>query len=160
MEQRQYRETDYFVNEKGEVFRKGNQLKPYRQSKGYLRIDVYFGGEKKATRVHRMVAEVFLPNPEGLSEINHKDGDKTNNKVDNLEWTTGSENMKHRSHTLGINIGDNAPNTKLTTEVVKLLRWMKDTGYPMNLTEMSKKLGVNTKYLSKVVNRRARIYVQ
>lgn len=70
---------------------------------GYLRVDLSRGGAKKLRGVHHLVAEAFLcARPDGL-EINHKDGDKTNNKVDNLEWVTSSANQLHRSRVLGRN---------------------------------------------------------
>lgn len=63
---------------------------------GYLVVTLRNdSGKRKTLRVHRLVAEVFIPNRFNKSEVNHKDGVKTNNKISNLEWTTHSENIKH-----------------------------------------------------------------
>ena len=53
------------------------------------------GKKRRSTRIHRLVAEAFLPNPDGLPQINHIDGNKQNNRLDNLEWCSASENVKH-----------------------------------------------------------------
>lgn len=52
-------------------------------------------GKQKNCRVNRLVAQAFIPNPAGLPEVNHKDGNKDNNSADNLEWSTRSANMRH-----------------------------------------------------------------
>jgi hypothetical protein len=62
-----------------------------KKEKAYLAVRI----DGKTMKVHRLVALHFLPNPKLLREVNHKDGDSHNNNVDNLEWTTRSENMKH-----------------------------------------------------------------
>ena len=62
---------------------------------GYWRLKLANGTTKKNKKIHRLVAEAFLPNPEGKRCINHIDGDKSNNCVDNLEWVTHKENMEH-----------------------------------------------------------------
>ena len=66
-----------------------------RDEKGYLRVRIYVDGVRKTVRVHRVVAETFIPNPYEKPEVNHKDGNKENNCDWNLEWTTERENTLH-----------------------------------------------------------------
>lgn len=64
---------------------------------GYLRVNFVLDGGKHVTlRVHRLVAEAFIPNPENKPEVNHKDYNRANNKVENLEWVTAKENAEHK----------------------------------------------------------------
>ena len=72
----------------------------YKQTinkKGYCQVCVSLGSrsKKKIFRIHKAVAETFISNPENKQEVNHKDGDKSNNNVSNLEWVTASENIQH-----------------------------------------------------------------
>ena len=62
---------------------------------GYLRVNLYKNGKQYNKKVHRLVTAAFIPNPEGKTEVNHIDGNKTNNRVENLEWVTHSENIQH-----------------------------------------------------------------
>lgn len=80
----------------------GRLLKPVLTPKGYTRVKIWYGPIYKTRMVHRIVAEAFIPRPDRKNQINHIDGDKTNNRVDNLEWCTQSENMRHRVDVLGI----------------------------------------------------------
>jgi len=73
--------------------------KPRKVYKGYLQIDLWKNHEYSAKRINRLVAQAFIPNPENKPEVNHIDGNKENNCVDNLEWVTGKENMQHAIRT-------------------------------------------------------------
>jgi hypothetical protein len=64
-------------------------------SKKYKRVCLVTNGKRKFHHVHRLVAETFIPNPLNLPQVNHKDGNKQNNHVENLEWCSASDNMKH-----------------------------------------------------------------
>lgn len=85
------------------VWRKEKFLKPRKNKstqKGYyLHVCLCNGGWQKNFKIHRLVAQAFIPNPLGKSEVNHKDGVKTNNVVTNLEWNTHTENCQHSCDT-------------------------------------------------------------
>lgn len=67
----------------------------------YLYVNLCKNNQVKYLSIHRLVAIAFILNPQNKAEVNHKDGNKKNNSVSNLEWTTRSENLKHRYRTLG-----------------------------------------------------------
>lgn len=81
---------------------KATVLKPKRGGNTeYLYLSLCKNNEVKYLSIHRLVAIAFIENPFNKSEVNHKDGNKKNNSVDNLEWMTRSENLKHRYQVLG-----------------------------------------------------------
>jgi len=74
---------------------KGKPIKLNEDKFGYFRFTVTKNNESKTLRIHRLVGELFIPNPSNLPCINHKDGVKSNNKESNLEWCTDSDNKLH-----------------------------------------------------------------
>ena len=70
-------------------------LKGVDNGRGYLILNLYRGGKGKTCRINRLVAQAFIENPQNLPEVNHKDEDRTNNRVDNLEWCTTQYNVEY-----------------------------------------------------------------
>lgn len=84
----------YEISNLGRVRRNGKILKPLKDS-GYLRAHLSKNGIAKKVLIHRLVAFAFIPNPNNYPEINHKDEDKTNNTVENLEWCSREYNINY-----------------------------------------------------------------
>ena len=108
----------------------GKILKPYL-TRGYLRVSLYNDSNRKCKLVHRVVAEAFLPNPDGKSDVNHINGCKTDASVCNLEWVSASENMFHaHSNRLRPKIntqGENNGFAKLTeAQVIEIKQLLAD----------------------------------
>lgn len=82
-------------------FRKGVVLSPDIAQNGYYRVTLASSGKKKQFYLHRLIAIHFMENPDNLPQINHKDGNKLNNSLDNLEWCTVQENTIH-AYKLGL----------------------------------------------------------
>lgn len=85
---------DYEISSWGRVFntKTGRYVRPETHDKGYLRVDLYNEDGRKHCKIHRLVAEAFIPNPDGKPHINHIDGNNQNNSISNLEWVTNKEN--------------------------------------------------------------------
>lgn len=92
----------YQVSDDGQVRRINNNSNRILKNKDgvYLNVSLCKDGKKKSHNVHRLVADAFLLRPVGTSEVNHKDGNKHNNKVENLEWVTQKENLIHATDQL------------------------------------------------------------
>jgi hypothetical protein len=87
-----------FVSDEGYIvseLRDHRVLKSGTDSKGYQRVRVTVNRQKCCLKVHREVAKAFVPNPENKPQVNHIDGDKSNNAASNLEWVTNKENARH-----------------------------------------------------------------
>lgn len=70
-------------------------LRPYKDTKGYLLVDLRYDGKRNTKKVHRLVAQAFIPNPDNLLQVNHKDENKQNNNIDNLEWCSNKYNSTY-----------------------------------------------------------------
>lgn len=98
----------YDISSDGQVtnVKSGRVLKPDPNRTGYLRVTLSKEGKVKRFFVHRLVAMNYIPNPNNYLEVNHKDGCKTNNHKDNLEWCTSSQNKRHAVGA-GLGVGSN-----------------------------------------------------
>ena len=88
----------YLITDDGKIFsvRQNKYMKLRKNNNGYFRTNLFFAdGKQRTVMVHRLVAEHFLPNPSGLETVNHKDLNKENNHVSNLEWLSRVDNTKH-----------------------------------------------------------------
>lgn len=108
---------------KGTTFIRHGQLLKSSENGGYRQVVVYRKGKPITIKVHRLVAMAFIDNPENRETVNHKDGNKANNYLDNLEWATRSEQAKHR-YVAGLdsNKGERHPQSKLTEKQVLEIR--------------------------------------
>jgi hypothetical protein len=95
---------NYAVSPFGDVvnLKTGKALYPRLNKDGYPCVSLYVNGKSRSSYVHRLVAKVFLPNPEGKPCVNHKDGVKANCKAANLEWVTHKENHEHAKNVLKV----------------------------------------------------------
>ncbi len=94
----------YSADEQGNIYSHRytttNILKPLERVHGYLGVIFSIDAVRKNIAIHRLIALTFIPNPENKQEVNHKNGIKTDNRAENLEWCTRSENLKHAYHEL------------------------------------------------------------
>lgn len=125
--------SNYEISKYGDVRNKqtGKILKQKLKKDNYLEVSISMGSRQnvKHCLVHRLVAEAFIPNPESKPQVNHKDGNTTNNQVTNLEWVTNQENITHSIIT-GLkpnDRGENSCNSKMTKEQVQ---WCRDVYKP------------------------------
>jgi len=131
----------YCVSDKGRIKRKGGRiLTASFNAQKYHHVSLSKNNEKKTQRVHRLVASAFIPNPENKLFVNHKDGNKINNRVDNLEWCTLQENFDHAVKNGLTARGVRQHSSKLTDEKVYEMRKLHKRG--ATATELSKIYGV------------------
>lgn len=90
-------EEQYLINNDGEVYSllSNKVLKPNYMTTGYLSVELFKNGKRKRCSIHRLVAEAFIDNPDNLPCVNHKDENKQNNNVENLEWCTYKYNSNY-----------------------------------------------------------------
>ena len=142
-------------------------LKPTPSHRGYLGICLYTYDKKtkkqrkKTFRLNRLIAELFVPNPENKPEVHHKDNDKTNNAADNLEWVTGEENRAY-AHKDGRYLkGEKNPTAKLTEDDVRWIRkHYKATDPVFGNEALSKRFKVSEVTITNIVTFRSWKHVQ
>lgn len=128
----------------------GRVLKASIDSGGYEMISLWRNNKGKWVRVHQLVARAFIDNPEGKRTINHINGDKTVNKVSNLEWATHSENNQH-AHNKGLmNVarGEDSPKSKLSNADVKTIRGFMAMG--LKNIDIANAYGIDDSQISRI----------
>ena len=143
------------VSDFGEVKSHGKIIKGEITSGGYCRVHISHKGVQYKFLVHRLVAEAFILNPKRLPEVNHIDGNKQNNSVDNLEWCTRSQNTSHAFKTGLRNYnGCKNPHSKLTQSDVETIRgiYVRGKHCENNSYGLAKRYNVSPKTIQNVVN--------
>lgn len=129
-------ENDYLVSNTGKVknIHNGNVLKNNPCKNGYLKVDLRY--EKKRTvLVHRLVAEAFLSNPNKYPQVNHKDENKHNNCVDNLEWCDAKYNVNYGENSKIRN--SRVMQCDMDGNVIKIFESIKEASRELNIIEQS-----------------------
>lgn len=151
-------EERYQVSNKGRIKsllgKKPRILSPSFINGGYLLVNLRYS---KGKLVHRLVAKAFIPNPENKSEVNHIDGDKTNNNVENLEWVTPKENTTHAflMNLVHRSEGEKSPRAKFTKQQILSIReeWIPNSK-EHSARALAKKYGVSSSTIERIVNRK------
>lgn len=149
--------SNYSIDKNGVVINKltGKILKHLIQTQGYKYIKIRVNGKPKNLLLHRLLAEAFLPNFDNKPYINHKDGNKVNNTLDNLEWCTSSENNFH-AYQMGFNYVSKQNIEVMQTLYSKQVEQLDSSGKLINrfssLTEATKQTGVSTGNISLCCN--------
>lgn len=116
---------DFKATKDGQIIgKRGSPMKGHIDHCGYREVVLSENGKSKNYLVHRLIATTFIPNPDNLPQINHKDGNKLNCSVDNLEWCTRSENLLH-AYANGLErkvFGEDHHAHKLTEEAVRYIK--------------------------------------
>ena len=132
----------------------GKIMKPYVTKFGYARVNLRIAHSRdyKSYFVHRLVASAFLENKDNLAEVNHKDCNRLNNKVDNLEWMSKEDNIRYSfTHGNASNKGLKNPNAKLDLNDIKAIRSLKATNRFYD-TQIAKLFRVSSSAINKIVN--------
>ena len=145
---KRYRDTDYHINELGEIFRYGRKLKPYLNNRGYTKVTISSHGVRIKKFVHRLVMEVYSPDYNEKLQVNHINGEKTDNRLQNLECVSPKINQRHSYDVLR-----KSRTIKLNSEEVDFIR----TNYQFRHKEfgqkpLSKKFNVSQNLIWKILN--------
>lgn len=152
---------EYYITDTGDVYSRNyaktgriKKLAVSRKYNGYLGVSL---GARIYKAVHRLVAEAFIPNPDNKSQVNHKNGDKTDNRVENLEWCSAKENIRHSYDvlhrpvsphpTLG-KFGNDNPLSKAVLQI-KNGRVVKEFG---GIAEAKRQTGISRSHISQCCN--------
>ena len=153
---KQFRDSNYYVTRDGRVTatKKVEYLKAQLDRGGYFKVLLYLNKKGFGFFIHRLVAELYVPNPNNYTCVNHIDGNKLNNSIENLEWCTMSQNTRHALNT-GLFVaarGENQHTHKLKERQVLRIRKLYETT-SITQKELAKKYKVNPSTISDIITR-------
>lgn len=133
----------YAVSNQGTVInlKTGHKIKPTLNYNGYVYVDLTGDGWRENKRYHRLLAELFIPNPDNLPQVNHIDGDKTNNDLGNLEWCDNSYNVRKENR-------PTSPKKEFTVDEIKKMRKDFDK---MPMSKLCKKYKTNYRIVKDIL---------
>ena len=146
---------NYEITQQGKVFNRfGKELEGETTKEGYKRITLYLNKERKRFLLHRLIAELFIDNPNNYPVVNHINGNKLDNRIENLEWITYKENTKHAlennlkipKSTKGCGQGKYTPVLQIDPETGQII-----TEYP-SMKQAAEQTGGSFQLISAVVN--------
>ena len=162
---KKFRDTDYYITEDGEVYSKKwstrnrndalIKMKPHIDANGYYRIGICIDEKQKYFKVHRLVAEVYIPNPDNLPIVEHRDDIKTNNHVSNLMWSTVADNNRNaiKNGLKNIPNGEKHHKSKLTEEQVKWIRQNYISRHPeFGCAALGRKFNVSSSLIGYIIH--------
>ena len=153
----------YIVNKNGKIFSLhiNKYLSTHKDKDGYELVCLYKNGVGKTHKVHRLIAEKFIKNPLNKKEVNHINGIKSDNRVENLQWCTAKENNKHARDT-GLILPmrpENCFTAKLNVLDVLIIRKMIKRG-KLNIRDIAKIFNVHNAQISRIKNRKTWKYAE
>jgi len=150
----------YCIGRYGSGKQTGRILKQSKSKKGYLMVSLSKDKIKFTTSAHRLVAIAFIPNLENKPQVNHINGIKGDNRIENLEWCTNSENQIHaiKNKLTNPNTGEKHHNSKLTNKQVLNARALHKIGFT-NLI-LAKDYGVSAPAMSKILRKESYINIK
>lgn len=136
----------YMISSDGNVkhIKHNKVLKTFKNNKGYMTVRIYNNKIAYTKRIHRLVAEAFIPNPENKSEIDHINTIKTDNRVENLRWVTSKENSNNNLTKIHINNRNLKADNNGKSKKIKILDIVDDITYSYNcIREAAECLSIN-----------------
>ena len=137
---------NYYIDKEGNIYTKDKKLMTgkFVDNTGYYQIVLRKNGKRSYQRLHRLIAKQFIDNPNNLPQVNHKDGNKLNNSLDNLEWISNSDNTKH-------GYDNNLYHNKKQIKIIAINKISKEKFIFPSIRKCSEELKINRKTLSSIL---------